>query len=158
MYIVREAKRGSARRAGPFRSGTAGIRHHGSVNGIPLLTSLASATSSRRIWEVLGVHESDPAAADLGMAMGGLTTLNFATNLPLAEHPAPSTRRWVFMVDDAAAFSAGVRRLDEAIDDLTNPLLVSRIADLLWTESPPVARSFERHAQRALDAYGSAAR
>ena len=109
--------------------------------------------SSRRVGEVLAAHATEAMASDLGMAMRGMTGLVFATHLPLAEHPAPSPRRWGYLVDNVETFGATVARLDGTVDNLTSPIIVSRIADLLWTELPQDTRNFERHALRALDAY-----
>ncbi len=92
-------------------------------------------------------------AGDLRLAMSAFPLhLHWTHELPFTHPPPEIARLWVTLGDQTAI--VGLEdRLDGIVDRLTNPVVVGRVADILWWGLPRERRDYGRHARRGLEAH-----
>lgn len=90
---------------------------------------------------------------DIAAALGAVSLeLRWTQLLPITTVPDTS-QPWTVVEQDPAENQAWLVRLDGMIDELTNPVVVSRIAEILWWASRTSSDSYQRYGRRALDAH-----
>jgi|SRR5882672_10939253 len=105
------------------------------------------------IQKTLSSLSGNEVAGDLRIAMSAFPLhLHWTKELPFTDPPPEIARLWVTLGDQAAI--VGLEdRLESIVDRLTNPVVVGRVADILWWALPRGRRDYSRHARRGLEAH-----